>query len=357
MDRTLALAPFWGRVWARRRALIALVVVATVVTGAIAFLLPPWYQGKVELLPPSEEESGFSIANLLRGVGIPGAKIPTEVEPAEVFIVILKSRTINEQMVERFQLKKLYKQRFMQDAIKELLSHTRFELTAAGTIRISVEDKDRQRAAEMANAYVEFLDRFNREVRMTKGRRARLFIEGRLAETRQELKKAEEQLADFQAKNKAVALMPQMSSAVQQAAGLSAQRMALQVRLGVVRSYSEGSEEEIQLRQELAQIDQQMRALPEMGIELARLVRDVLSLQQVLTLLTAQYEDARITEARDVVTIDVLDAATPPERKSRPRRGIMMAAAFLLSLGLGVGYAIFQEDEGDRRMMRAVAPD
>src|SRR5262245_15088842 len=100
----------------------------------------------------------------------------------------------------------------------------------------------------MANAYVEFLDRFNREVRMTKGRRTRMFIEGRLAETRQDLGISEQRLAQYQASHKAVALSPQMSTAIDEAAKLYARRMALSVRLGVVRGYSEGSEEETQIR-------------------------------------------------------------------------------------------------------------
>jgi len=336
---------------------LVLVAAATIVTGIIAFLLPPWYRADAELLPPSEEESGFGLGSLLRGIAVPGVRIPTQVTPADVFMVVLQSRRVNEQMVDRFNLKKLYNKKFMEDAIKELQEHARFKLTQAGTIQISVEDRVPQRAADMGNAYVEFLDRFNREVRTTKGRRTRLFIEGRLAEMKVELAAAEQRLAQYQVKNKAVALTPQMSSAVDQGAKLYGRRMALEVRLGVVRGYSQGSEEEIQIRQELAQIDQQMRDLPTTGLELARLVRNVKALEQVFTLLNAQYEDARITEARDVVTVEVLDAAKPPERKARPKRGIMIGAAFLLSLALGAGLAILKEEEQTRPLMRAVSAE
>lgn len=357
MDRVFAVAPSWSRVWGKRRRIILLALAATVITGVIAFLLPTWYQARTELLPPTDEESGLSLSGLLRGVAVSGMKIPNEVAPVEVFVVILRSRTINEQMVNRFQLKQLYKQRLMEDAIKELLTHARFKLTPAGTIQISVEDRDRQRAANMTNAYVELLDRFNREQRITKGRRTRMFIEGRLTETRGELKQSEQKLADYQAQHKAIVLTPQMSSAIEEAASLYARRTALEVRLGVVRAYSEGGDEEIQIQQELAQLDRQMRALPETGLELARLVRDVKASEQVLALLTAQYEDARITEARDMVTVEVLDPAVPPEKKSRPHRLTMMAAAFLLSAALGVGYAFLQREERPHSVVRAVASE
>lgn len=355
MDRYVALAPLWDRVWARRRAIFILVASATIVVGIIAFVLPPWYQAKAELLPPSEEETGIGMASLLRGIAVPGVRIPTQVSPADVFMIVLQSRRVNEQMVNRFDLKKLYRKKHMIDAIKELGRHVRLKLTQAGSIQIAVEDRDRQRAAAMANAYVEFLDKFNRQVRMTKGRRTRLFIEGRLAETKQELAAAEQRLADYQARHKTVALAPGMSSAIEDAARLYVRRSALQVRLGVVRSYSEGSEEEVQVRQELDQLDRQMRALPETGLELERLMRDVKVLEQVFVLLTAQYEEARIAEARDVVTVELLDVATPPEKKSRPLRMPMIAAAFLLSLALGTGLAMRGEEEGARPVMRAVA--
>lgn len=343
MDQVLALAPLWQRAWSRRRAILTLVVTATVLTGAVAFLLPPWYRANVELLPPTEEDSGPGIATLLRGVGIPGVKIPTEVSPADVFMVVLQSRRIGTQMVDRFDLKRRYKCKLTGDAIRQLHDYSRFRVTDAGSIQISVEDPSPTRAAEMANAYVQFLDQYNREVRITKGRRTRKFIEERLAETRRDLVAAEQRLGDYQSKNKAVALSPQMSSAVDEAAKLYARRMALRVRLGVVRGYAQGSEEEIQIQQELSQIDQQMRVLPTTGLEITRLIRDVRALEQVFGLLTAQYEDARITEARDLATVEVLDEAIPPERKSRPRRGLMMASAFALSLMLGVGFAIRPE--------------
>ena len=360
MDRVVILAPLWERIMARRAGIIALVVSATLVAAVVAFILPPWYRAEAELLPPSEEESAVGIASLLRGVGMPGVKIPTEVTPSDLFVVILESRRISEQMVSRFDLRRVYKRKLVTDAVKDLHEHARFKVSDEGTIRISVEDKSRTRAAEMANTYIELLDRFNREVRMTKGRRTRLFVESRLNDTKRELQAAEQRLADYQVKHKTVALSPQMSSAVEEAARLYARRTALEVRLGVVRGYSEGSEDEIQIRQELSQLERQMRTLPTLGVELARLLREVKALEQVFVILTAQYEDARITEARDVVTVEVLDPASPPERKSKPKRIVLIASAFLVSLVLSVGYALLQKDEKKAeqpRPLRAVAAE
>lgn len=335
------LAPVWERIWARRRGIAVLALAASLLAGVIAFLSPPWYRADASLMPPSEESPAGGIASLLRGFGVPGVRIPTQVTPADVFISVLESRRINEEIVTRFDLVKRYDVKILSDALKELRSHVRFELLPSGTIRISVEDRDAQIAAEMANAYVDCLDRFSRETRMTKGRRTREFVEKRLAETKRELEGAEDSLRRYQSRHKAVALSAEASAAIDAAARLYAERTALQVRLGVVRSYSrEASDEELQIRQQLAQLDRQLQRLPGTGLDMARLLRDVKTLEQVYVLLMAQYEDARIDEARDVVTVQQLDVARPPERKSRPRRLLMVGSACLLGVGVGVAHAL-----------------
>jgi uncharacterized protein involved in exopolysaccharide biosynthesis len=332
-----------ARLWAGRGWIIALVMGSTLIVGVIAYLLPPWYRADASLLPPTEEDNGFGIASLLKGFGVPGVKVATQTEPAEVFMAVVQSRRLGEEMVNRFDLKTRYKKKYMTDAIAELRHHSTFGITEAGTLQISVEDRDPQRAADMANAYVDILDHFNREVRMTKGRRTRMFVEQRLTETQKQLADAETKLAEYEAKHKAVALTPEMSSAIETQAESFAQRQALEVRLGVIRTYSKAqTDEEQQILQQLAQIDRQLEALPTTGLEIARMIRDVKTLEQLQVLLTAQYEEARINEVRDVPTVEPLDVATPPERKSRPRRTIMMAMAFVLSFGASATYAIFR---------------
>ena len=255
MERTVEIGRLWDRIVARRRGILWLALVATVLVGIVSWLLPPWYRAEASLLPPSEETS-FGVGNLLKGIGLPGIKVPTQATPAEVLLAILESRRTGEEIVRRFELQKVYRKRLMVDAVKELRRHARCEVDDVGIIRVSVEDRDRKRAAEMANAFCEVLDRFNREVRSSKGRRTRVFLEERLAETKRELAAAEQRLTDYQSKNKAIALSPATSSAIESGARLAAQRMALQVRLGVVRSYSVGtSDEERQIAEQLAQVD------------------------------------------------------------------------------------------------------
>jgi uncharacterized protein involved in exopolysaccharide biosynthesis len=344
-DRTVELGRIWDRVVARRREISMLVAAATLVTAIVAFVLPPWYQANASLMPPGEDVS-FGIGNLLKGIGVPGVKVPSQATPAEVFKAILESRRVSEDIVGRFDLKRRYHRKYMVDTIKELHRHAHITVDDVGLILVSVEDKDPRRAADMANAYCELLDRFNRESRMTRGGRVRSFIGGRLDSTRKELELAEQALARYEAEHKAVALSAEASSAIEAASRIYATRSSLELRLGVLRSFSlETTDEERQILEQIAQIDRQLMRLPQTGMGLSRLLRDVKVGEQVYIMLTAQYEDARITETRDVPTVEVLDAAAPPERKARPRRLQMIAVAFLFSLAAGVVYASLK-DEG-----------
>lgn len=342
-ERTVELGRLWDRIFLRRRFIIGLVAAATLVTGVVAFLLPPWYQGNASIMPPSEDVS-FGIGNLLKGIGVPGVKVPSQATPAEVFKAILESRRINEEVVRRFGLQERYRKKFMVDAVKELRRHARIAVDDVGLVLVSVEDQDPRRAADMANAYCELLDRFNRESRMSRGGRVRAFIGARLDSTRRELEVAEERLVRHEKEHKTMALSAEASSAIDAAARSYAVRAALEIRLGVLRSVSRGTtDEERQILVQLAEIDRQLGRLPRTGIDLARLVRDVKIGEQLYLLLISQYEDARITEARDVATVDILDVATPPERKVRPRRVQMIAIAFLFSLAAGVAYALLRD--------------
>lgn len=172
---------------------------------------------------------------------------------------------------------------------------------------------------------------------MTKGRRTREFLERRLKEAKSELEESEQALANYETKHRSPALSPEMSAAAEASARLFAQRAALQVRLGVVQSYARGgSDEATAIQQQLRAVDRQLAALPETGLQQARLFRRVKTMEQVWMLLSAQYEESRIDEARDVTTVEVLDPAVPPERHARPKRSIVALVGLLLGFGVGV---------------------
>lgn len=314
------------------RSAALVVVLGTLLTAGIAFVWPPTYKAVATLLPPSEEETGFSVTTVLRNLSMPGIKIPSRTGPEDVTLGILESRRLAEVLVDRFHLMDAYHLKSHEAAVEKLHKRTKISVDPSGTVAVTVKDREAKRAADLANGYVEELDRFNREVRMTRGRRMRLFVEKRLEDTKDDLAKAEDQLRDYEGKHKAVALSASEMTTVENGARLFAEQSALQVQIGVVRGYaSESSEEVRRLRDQLAQINQELGKLPSVGLELGRLLREVKIQEQVYSLLSAQYEEARIEEARDVPTVDILDVAHPPEHRAWPKRGILVALGFALS--------------------------
>jgi len=246
--------------------------------------------------------------------------------------------------VNEFGLEKTYHVKKVQDAIKELNHHFTADIGDDGLITLKVEDKDKDRAAGMANRMVALLDDFNRKTRSSRGKRARIFIENRLHETQEELASAEDSLRSFQQHKKSLLLPTEQSGASDLAARLLAERIDLQMRLGEANAYAAPSSPEVQrLRLRLNQLDQQISSLPSLGLGAARLYRDVKVQEQVFSLLMAQLEEAKIEEAKDVATVEVLDVATPAERKARPKRLIIVLLSGVASVVLSVGYVLGAE--------------
>jgi uncharacterized protein involved in exopolysaccharide biosynthesis len=344
-ERVFDVRVLWDRLRGRSRLIATLTVASTALAVVAALLLPSWYRASASLMPPTEEDNAVGLSSLLKGIGVPGVKVPTQSEPADVFVAILKSRRINEEIVRRFDLRARYHKKLDFDALRELARHTHFEVDETGIILIDVEDRDPRRAADMANAYIEVLDRFNRDVRMTKGRRTREFVGKRLQDTDSDLHAAEETFAQYQSTHKTPPLSPDASSALSSIAGMYAQREALQVRLGVIQGYTQGeSDEATQLRAELAQLDRRLAAVPETGMASLRLLRELKTLEQLRALLTAQYEQARIDEVRDVATLEPLDVASVPEKRARPKRALLTLTGLFLGLAAGVAIALLEPE-------------
>jgi uncharacterized protein involved in exopolysaccharide biosynthesis len=211
------------------------------------------------------------------------------------------------------------------------------DVNKAGLILVDVEDRDPQRAAAMANHLVEALDDFNRRTFSSKARRSREFLEQRLADVQVRLKSADSALTRYERSSRIMASSQQ--SAVQGVAGIVAQRISLQVRRSYVASYVRADSPELRsIDAEIAAIDKELGTYPSLKQEGARLALDAEIQRRVFTLLTAQYEDARIQESRDTPTVSVLDVARAPDLKSKPKRAIIVLVATLVAGLLAVGW-------------------
>jgi len=328
----------------RRGRFIALNVgIVTAVALAVSLLLPKWYAARAVLLPPTDEETSFSASQLIpRGLG--GIKLPGAPTLSDLFIAVLKSRSVGDRLVTRFDLVRRYGQRDAERALKELQSHTKLSMGDEGTISIAVEDRDPKTAASMANAYIEELDNFNRLTRTSSARRTREFIQERLGIVEQDLAAAENSLSSYQQRKNVALLSPEARGQAEIGANIMAQKLALEVKLNVLRqSLVESSEEVRRVKEELGAVERQLGTLPQAGVATMRLWRDLKVQEQLYELLTAQLEEARIRETRDTPTVQVLDPAVPPLHKSRPKRSLVVLAGMLLG-GVGsLGYLMTTE--------------
>jgi uncharacterized protein involved in exopolysaccharide biosynthesis len=331
---------------ARGRLLAANTVGATLVAVVVSLLLPKWYSARAVLLPPTEDDAGPAIAQLMpRGFG--SIRVPGAPTLADVFVAVLKSRSVADRIVTRFELVKRYGVGDTEKAAKELEGHVKFQVGDEGTIAVIVEDRDPKIAAAMANAYVEELDRFNLQTRTTSAQRTRAFIAQRLEVANRDLAAAEDRLREYQTRKNLPAMSPMDRGEADVGARLMAQKIALEVRLQVLRqSLAEDSEEVRRVRQELAAIERQVGGLPQAGVEIMRLWRDVKVQEQVFELLTSQLEEARIRETRDTPTVQVLDPAVPPLHKSRPKRSVVVLSGFLIGLAGSLSAALLMERRG-----------
>lgn len=329
----------------RRRFLVWNTVLVTATILIISFLLTPVYTASTSILPPQEKGEGLlGLGSLLQQFDVSRLGLTGATSTAQVFVAILKSRTVADSVVVRFDLVQRYKAKNAARARRKLVQRTGVRLASTGVIQVSVKDPDPVAAAAMANAYVDLLDGLNRTLRTSEGRRMRIFVEERLAETRDSLRATEDKLLAFQKSHPGVALPPQVLTSTSAAAELLARRVMLGYQLELLEaSLQPGAGPLLEKQAEVQALDRQLGTLPALSLEMGRRYRDFKVQEKVFELLTAQYESARLKEQKDIPTVDVLDRAVPPDRKSYPRRGLLTALAFVLSLVMGLLIAVVLE--------------
>ncbi len=319
---------------------------AAVLTLGVTFLMPKWYRASAMILPPDESDLMSNMSLAQRALtkfpmfGILGDYFT----PADIYKAVLGSRTVADSLVDRFGLRDVYRLKSQEKARKELAAHTKLSLNPDGTITVSVEDRSAVRAAGLANAYLDELDRFNVETRSTTARRTREFLQRRVTETDSLLSASERALRRYQEQHKTVVPAGAGGEAAQAAADLMSRKIMLEVRLGVLRTYlRDDNDQVVQAQSELDQLNQRVGSLPALETDLQRLVRDAKMYEQLYLLLTSELERARVRETMDTPTVQVLDRAVPPERHARPRKGIATVVAGMLGCAVAAGWVIARE--------------
>jgi capsule polysaccharide export protein KpsE/RkpR len=358
--------------WEKRRLLYRVAAWAFAVSAVVAFLIPNQYESSISIMPPdSMNGSGAMLAALATKASpelaaMAGGLLGMRGSGA-LFVDLFRSRSVQDNVVDRLDLQKVYRSRFKQDARKRLNSQTDVsEDRKSGVISLTVTDMNPQRARDIAQEYVEELNRLLSQVSTSSARRERIFIEQRLTAVKSDLEDAEKQFGAFASKNSTLDIKEQTKAMVESAGLLQGQLIAAQSELQSleqiytpnnvrVRSLQARVDELKRQLQKIegtdaslvssgvssaglsgaAQSDEMyppIRKLPLLGVEWADLYRRMKIQETVYELLNQQYELARIQEAKEIPTVNIVDPANVPERKSSPHRLIIILALTLLSI-------------------------
>ena len=356
-----------------RRAQLARATLASLVVAAlIAFLIPRSYDSTVQLMPPdsaSLEGGAGMIGALMGGVmgsggSTAGSGIASGIgemlggqRPGALFVGVLGCRTIADRLIDRFDLRKVYWRKTYVSARRMLASRTNInEDRKTGIIEITVSDHDRQRAAALAQAYVDELNQLLSQVNNSAASRERAFLEQRLGVVHKELQDASQALSEFSSQNATLNPEDQGRAMVEAAAALQGQLIAAQSELsGLEQIYSPENVRVRSLKAHISELEQEinkfggknysgsttlgpdalypsLRQLPVLGMRYADLYGRVKIDETVFALLTEEYEMARVEEAKQTPSVKVLDAAKVAERASWPPRFLLTFAGGMLGL-------------------------
>jgi len=323
-------------------------IISAIILFFIFFLVYPIsYKSEISVLPPEQGDQSNALSSLL-GDNVMSGFFYTSSKSfnSELFVQILKSRTAALYVVRRLNLKDYFNKETDLSTADYLSDQLNINLTKEGIIKLDVEvsssfipwlldDKDslKRFAAILSNTYIEALDSINKAKLSSKAKRARNYIETQLISTKAVLDSVEFRLMKFQDENKTIALPEQISAAIDAAAKLKTEIIQTEIELGFLETnLREDNQALLALRNKLTELREQYNKMqlgskdyllafsdvPELGKELSDLLREVKIQNEVYLLLQQQYYKEKIQENRDIPTVEILDEAIPPIRKSSP---------------------------------------
>ncbi|GIK60544.1 MAG: hypothetical protein HND39_13265 [Ignavibacteriota bacterium] len=331
------------------KAIVKYTIGSAVVIFLYLFIISPvTYNAPVTILPPPESDQMSGIGSLLSGSGV-GDFLTGKFSPgnSQLFLQILKSRTAAEYVIRKNNLLEFYGEDSEYDAVKKINSDLQLDLSKEGIITLAVNlstgflpkifsdiDSIKNLSAQVSNSFVEALDSINREKVSYRAKRAREYIEAQLLQTKAELDSAEFKLMEFQKANKTISLPEQLESAIESAAKLKAEIVNTEIEIALLEPNSRPDNKNLlALKKKLTQLQNEYEKfdidsddfliafsdVPELGMQLSKLLRNVKIKNEVYILLQQQFYKEKIQENRDVPTIDVLDEAIPPKKQVSPR--------------------------------------
>jgi len=363
--------------WTNRRLILKNTIIVAFISLIISLLLPKWYASKAVVL--SSGAGKFNFLSSISPIPVANFGLSTINEDINNFIAILQSRTVKEYMVNKFNLVERYNQRDIEYAMEAFEEKMELEVTEEGTLEISIIDKDPIVAKQMVSEALIMLDQINQNIGMEAGRYNREFLEKRLSQNENNLEKAELDLKIFQEKTGIIDLVAQLSSTMQMSAQaynsifdayteLYAKKIETETQLAVAKTTLSINnptlmqlekllnEQTFQLEQLMIELDAKLQyllssitptqvdnipniefsvsfnSLPSLGLENARLIREVKMQSTIQEILIPQYEQAKLEETKNIPTLQLIDKPKVAINKSKPKRALIVIGSTLMSI-------------------------
>jgi uncharacterized protein involved in exopolysaccharide biosynthesis len=340
----------------------------------VSLIIPPKYESTTRLMPPENNSEGFGMLAALAGksgdssLGEIAGDVMGIKNSGALFVGVLHSRTVEDALIQRFDLRELYGSRTWDGARKELESRTViWEDRKSGIIETRVRDRSRQRAQALTRAYVEELDRAVNKLSTSAARREREFLEARLAGVKHDLDQASQDFSQFASRNTAIDIPAQGKALVEAAAVLQGQLMAAEAEQQALKQiYTSNNVRVRSLEGRIAELRHQLdllgtagtgadsqsgsdseaslypsiRKIPILGVTYFDLFRRAKIQETLYEALTKRYEMAKVQEAKEIPTVRVLDPADLPEKKVSPQRILIISLGLIFSFIVGCAWVV-----------------
>jgi uncharacterized protein involved in exopolysaccharide biosynthesis len=353
-----SLIDFLSVITKHRKFISRFILIITVVTTVIVLLSPKWYKSMASVFPAEKADlfGGLEGISSLAKSFSPAKALSSLSGNSETdrYLAILKSVTVLNEVIQKFDLTHVYDiSSFPEEkTLKALLDNVEFTVETEGNITITVYDKVPQRAADMANFFVEMLNKKNTELQVQNAHGNRSFIEERYKKNLSDLTAVEDSLKVFQKKYGVIALPEQLEASIKTVAGITGELALKEVQASVLKRTQTSDNPMVltaqieidELQKKLSQINKgtafgkddlkvivPFSKIPDLGGEYIRHFREVEIQYKILQFITPLYEQAKIEEKRQTPSVLILDKAIPAERKSKPKVSLYMLLAFVIS--------------------------
>ena len=348
----------------KKRMILGITLSLVIITTVVSFLMTPIYRAETTIFPPHQNGSGIAIQFLSEfttgAQNLLGGELGLS-NPNDTYTGMLKSRTVYDRIIDRFNLMEYYEEEFREDARKQLDDSVKVKDSSGGIIVIQVEDADPQLAANMANAFIEELKEMVQVIAVTEASKRRLFFDEQLKQSQESLVRAEEAMREFQESTGVIKIEDQTEAAIESIASLRAKIAAKEVELKVMKTFATPMNPDLQkIQEELSGMKEQLNKLetiegssndsiiptammPAIGTDYLRMLRNLKYHETLYELMAKQYEVARVDEARDATVIQVLDKAVPPEKEAQPKKSLMVSVSMFTGLFFSLFLAFCHE--------------